>query len=113
MICGATAHLCPSCGWPLMAKWFDDARMAVVYPDGRGRYITPVKWRLLTFFRRHPGQVMEFERIYNAIYSGYENPPESNTIRVHIHHLRSDLLPTPYRIRSHRPGYTFDMEIAA
>ena len=105
--------MCPSCGHPLPSQWFDDAKRAVIFPDGRGHYPPPIRWGLLAFFRKHHGQALPFERIYDAMYFGRDDPPMSDTLRVHIKHLRVDIASTPYRIKTlHRFGYIFDREAA-
>ena len=69
------------------------------------------RWEMLSFFRKHPGQVLPFERIWNMLYSDRFDPPGDNTIRVHVLNLRKDLSGTPYRIVTRaRQGYVFDME---
>ena len=48
------------------------------------------------------------------LYHGRDEPPCTNTLRVHILNLRRDLAGTPYTIITRkRFGYIFDMEKAA
>ena len=106
-------HLCPSCGWPLDAGFFDDARHAVVIAGKVRRPVPPMRWKLLSFFRAHPGQVLDHQRIYAAMYGVRDDPPEDNTLRVHISKLRQDLAGVPYEIltRAH-DGYCYDLVTA-
>jgi len=106
-------RLCPACGWPITAGWFDDARHGIVV-GGEFRAVPATPWTLLSFFRRFPGQVMPTERIYDALYAGRENPPAGNTLRVHICKLRRLLAGTPFVIVSRSSawagsGYLFDL----
>ena len=106
--------VCQSCGWPLDKKWFDDARRAIRKQDGRVVAMTKTRWHLLAFLRAHPGQVILFERLWNHLYIDRDDPPCSNTLRIHICHLRRDLSGTPYKITTRsRQGYVFDMERTA
>ena len=103
--------LCITCGWPLHTGVFDDARHLIL-ARGRYRAISPTRWRLLSFFRSHPGQVLPLERIYNHLYVDFDrdDPPSNNNIRVHICCLRRSLRGTPYGIFTRaQAGYLFDL----
>ena len=103
------AHFCPNCGWPLHNGYFDDARQAVVI-DGKPRPVTAMRWKLLQFFRSHPGQRLDREWIYAALYGGRDKPPDMNTLKVHIFNLRQDIDGTPYHIVTRdRLWYQFDV----
>ena len=104
-------RVCQCCGWPLAGEWFDDARKAVVKRDGHRSGLPHLRWEMLSYFRKYPGQVIPFERLWDKLYFNRDEPPCDNTLRVHVWNLRKDLSGTPYRIVTRaRQGYVFDME---
>ena len=103
------ARLCSSCGWPVDAGYFDDARHEVVVGRER-RHVPWLLWKLLMFFRAHPGQWLETEHIWDHLYSEREEPPATNTVRVNIRKLRWLIAGIPYAIAgSQGSGYKYDL----
>lgn len=97
------------CSWPLHTGFFDDARQSIIV-NGIHRRVTAIRWKLLQFFRSHPGQMLERERIYSALYGGRDKPPDMNALKVHIFNLRHDINGTPYHIVTrNRLWYQFDL----
>lgn len=97
------------CSWPLHTGFFDDARHAIVI-DGIFRPVTAFRWKLLSYFRSRPGQLLDQEWIYAAMYGGRDDPPHENAVKVHVCHLRRDLEGTPYHIVTRgRSGYIYDL----
>ena len=99
---------CPVCSWPLSVEWFDDARQAIIV-DGKARPLSASMWKLLSFFRVYPGQVIPTRQVHSKMYGGYDVAPPLNRLRVDIHTLRKLLRDTPYTIIGRKgSGYLFD-----
>ncbi|QEY64207.1 response regulator transcription factor [Metapseudomonas lalkuanensis] len=67
----------------------DPASQQVSY-QGSPVALTPKEYQLLHELLSQPGKVMTRERLVQALY-GWDEEAESNTLEVHIHHLRKKL----------------------
>ncbi|MNJ77495.1 Transcriptional regulatory protein QseB [compost metagenome] len=52
--------------------------------------LTPKEYQLLHELLSQPGKVLTRERLLQTLY-GWDEEAESNTLEVHIHHLRKKL----------------------
>lgn len=87
-----------------------DLRTRRATRGGREVGLTAREFELLTFFMRHPGQVLSREQILSAVW-GYDFDPGTNVLEVYVGYLRRKLSepegPDPIEtIRS--VGYRFD-----
>jgi two-component system response regulator QseB len=67
----------------------DPARHTVTQA-GEPVALAPREWALLHLLMARAGQVVTKERLETAL-GGLEDPPDSNVVEVHIHHLRRKL----------------------
>lgn len=67
----------------------DPATQQVSY-NGQAVVLTPNEYRLLHELLAQPGKVFTRERLTQLLY-GWGEEPESNTLEVHIYHLRKKL----------------------
>ncbi|BBT40013.1 MULTISPECIES: response regulator transcription factor [Pseudomonas] len=67
----------------------DPATQQVSY-NGQPVVLTPNEYRLLHELLAQPGKVFTRERLTQLLY-GWSEEPESNTLEVHIYHLRKKL----------------------
>jgi len=74
-----------------------DPSTQLVSYQGEAVALTPKEYQLLYELLSPPGRVMTRERLMQLLY-GWNEEAESNTLEVHIHHLRkkfsSDLIRT-------------------
>ncbi|WP_375739268.1 response regulator [Pseudomonas boanensis] len=67
----------------------DPSSQQVTY-DGQPIQLTPKEYVLLHELLSQPGKVLTRERLVQSLY-GWDEEAESNTLEVHIHHLRKKL----------------------
>ncbi|MNO91695.1 Transcriptional regulatory protein QseB [compost metagenome] len=67
----------------------DPATQQVLY-QGQNVTLTPKEYLLLHELLAQPGKVFTRERLTQLLY-GWDEEAESNTLEVHIHHLRKKL----------------------
>ena len=60
--------------------------------DGKGIELGRREFTLLMEFINHPGQILSRVKLEDVVY-GWDGDVESNSIEVHIHHLRKKLYP--------------------
>jgi DNA-binding response OmpR family regulator len=58
--------------------------------DGTGVELSPREFDLLTYFLRHPNQVLSREQILSAVW-GYDFDPGTNVVEVYVGYLRRKL----------------------
>jgi two-component system response regulator QseB len=73
-----------------------DTRDQTVTYQGNIVVLTRREYGLLLTLAEHAGKVLSRSRLEDALY-GWENEVESNTLEVHIHHLRKKLAPSLIR----------------
>jgi two-component system response regulator MprA len=67
-----------------------DPRSREVARAGRPVELTVREYELLLVFMRHPRQVLTREQLLRLVW-GYERPPDTNVLDVHVGHLRQKL----------------------
>lgn len=86
----------------------DPAARSVILDD-KPIQLTAREFTILTFLLDHRGKVVSKQQVQEALYS-WSDEVESNTVEVHVHHLRRklgrDLIKT-----MHGMGYTIDERI--
>ncbi len=61
-----------------------------VFVDGEPVRMTPLEYRILLLFMRHPGKVFSSRQIYESIWNE-EAIAAENTVAVHIRHIREKI----------------------
>jgi DNA-binding response OmpR family regulator len=73
---------------------------------GRGLDVTSKELALLSFFLRHPNQILTRERIYENVWDG-DIDTSSNTFEVHLKELRRKLETLGPRVNHNRRGHGY------
>lgn len=69
-------------------------------------HLSPIERRLLAILWRNKPNTVHHNILWDALYSGKDNPPESAIVKVHATNLRKRLLGTGYTIgSSYGTGY--------
>jgi len=83
----------------------------VVSGDGDEIHLTPIEWALLAHLARRPGQLLTHRELIAAVW-GPEYGHDTNSLRVHITHLRKKVERDPsnpaYVITEPGVGYRFN-----
>jgi DNA-binding response OmpR family regulator len=87
-----------------------DAARRLVLKAGEEVKLTPLEFRLLTYFLHHPDEALTRDGILNAVW-GYSEDTTTRTVDSHVVRLRQKLEPDPVRPRHiltlHGVGYRF------
>jgi DNA-binding response OmpR family regulator len=77
--------------------------------DGKELHLTPITFQILTALMRAAPDPVPQRALYQAVWG--EDPPDSNALRVHIHHLRKALAVSgaTERIQTN-PGFGFALK---
>jgi two-component system alkaline phosphatase synthesis response regulator PhoP len=87
-----------------------DFRKTEVERDGEQVELSAMELMLLRYFVAHRGQTVSRDELLKAVW-GYDNPPSTRTVDVHVASLRRKLERNPrypeYILTIHRLGYKF------
>jgi two-component system alkaline phosphatase synthesis response regulator PhoP len=87
-----------------------DFRKTEVKKDGQLVELSAMELMLLRYFVAHRGQTLSREELLKAVW-GYDHPPTTRTVDVHVASLRRKLERSPrhpeYVLTIHRLGYKF------
>jgi two-component system alkaline phosphatase synthesis response regulator PhoP len=87
-----------------------DFRKTEVKKDGQPVELSAMELMLLRYFVAHRGQTLSREELLKAVW-GYDHPPTTRTVDVHVASLRRKLERSPrhpeYVLTIHRLGYKF------
>ena len=87
-----------------------DFRKTEVKKDGQPVELSAMELMLLRYFVGHRGQTLSREELLKAVW-GYDHPPTTRTVDVHVASLRRKLERSPrhpeYVLTIHRLGYKF------
>jgi two-component system alkaline phosphatase synthesis response regulator PhoP len=87
-----------------------DFRKTEVERDGEPVELSAMELMLLRYFVAHRGQTVSRDELLKAVW-GYDNPPSTRTVDVHVASLRRKLERNPrypeYILTIHRLGYKF------
>jgi two-component system alkaline phosphatase synthesis response regulator PhoP len=87
-----------------------DFRKTEVEKDGAPVELSAMELMLLRYFVAHRGQTLSREELLKAVW-GYDHPPTTRTVDVHVASLRRKLERNPrypeYILTIHRLGYKF------
>jgi two-component system alkaline phosphatase synthesis response regulator PhoP len=87
-----------------------DFRKTEVTKDGRPVELSAMELMLLRYFVAHRGQTLSREELLKAVW-GYDHPPTTRTVDVHVSSLRRKLERNPrhpeFVLTIHRLGYKF------
>ena len=87
-----------------------DFRKTEVQKDGEPVELSAMELMLLRYFVAHRGQTLSREELLKAVW-GYDHPPTTRTVDVHVASLRRKLERNPrhpeYILTIHRLGYKF------
>ncbi len=67
-----------------------DLDQSLLLRDGRAVPLKTKELKLLSLFLRHPNELLEYERIYTALWS-YEEEPNPASLRTYVGTLRQEL----------------------
>ena len=89
----------------------DRARGEVVV-DGEAVDLSPIEFKLLSYFLDHPGRILTHQSLLTQVW-GWEYADETGYLKVHIHNLRKKICPDPatprYVVTERGLGYRFEM----
>ncbi len=91
-----------------------DKRSMRVFKEGKDVYLTPIEYRILSFFLENPDQVLSRDQIINHVWGEIWSVDDTRSVNVHIRHLREKIEDDPAHpssimtIRGY--GYRFDLK---
>lgn len=97
--------LCERCQEPierpvLDPQVFDPDRRSILLPSGGFRRLNPTQWQIAEILFRRKHRLTTTESLYTLLWGHRLNPPQPQTLRVHVTLLRQALEATPYQIES-------------
>jgi two-component system KDP operon response regulator KdpE len=88
----------------------DLSNKQVTRPDGTPIRLTPTEWHMVELLARHPGKLISARQLLQGVW-GPSYQGETNSVRVHMAHIRSKLEPEPsqprYILTEPGMGYRF------